>query len=182
MRAVIWLTVVLLFLSANAQATCDAKSPTQVMAVLKRGIELNERFKQAANASDETAYRALRAEVEAYDETLAIPCVRRAQLLLTKSSDAKLLNRLMAFIISHENAADESMSDAVAALYVKRPKDVETELRRFSSRQRTALLASIDAGWVGATGAISVSRRQDLLQRLNRLRETADNRKLDVRQ
>lgn len=173
MKMVTWLTALLLVLSTDVLATCETESAAQVITVLRRGIELNEHFKQAANSRDETAYRTLRAEVEAYDETQAIPCVQRAQSLLIQRSNPDLLRRLMEFTVSHENSADESMSAAMAALYVRRPYDIETELQHFSFSQQATLLSSIDAGWELAAKPLSLSRRQNLRRRLNRLHETA---------
>lgn len=147
-------------------AACDSKSAIYVVGVLARGIELNERFKRSVSSDDEDAYRSLRKQAEQYDEEIAMPCVRRAQKLLSNRFDQALMHGLMDFAVAHKNSADETVSAAMAAVFAVQPDDVQRVWKKFPQAQRQVLSRSIESGWTAQSRALPLIQRQDREARL----------------
>jgi hypothetical protein len=145
MRIILGLWLCLLA-SSGASAACPAKTGHEVAAVLAKAIELNERFKASVQSSDEATRHALREQLESYGEQAAMPCAREAAHMLSKHPDRRLLRRLLEFAVSHENAADETVSDSLAAVLTRRRQEVEREVAGFPAAQKRLLLKQIEAG------------------------------------
>lgn len=153
------------------QAACDGKSSTQIAQILSRGIDLNERFKRSVKAGDEAAYRSLRQQHEQYSEDVAMPCLRKASQLIAREVDEPLLEKSIAFSISHENSADETFSEAMASVFAHQPVAIATNMSRLSPSRARVLLRSIEAGWPAVRKSLDPSARQDRDSQLKALRD-----------
>lgn len=164
-----WLPAVLMFCAVGAHATCDTQSVVYVFDVLGHSIALNEEFKHSVNSDDEERYRSLRKQVEQYTEETTMPCARRAQRLLARNPDQKLMFRLMEFAVSYENSADETVSTVMASVFIAHPRVVENELNRFPLPERDILLRSIEVGWANVSNKVPAAQRRDREARLRSL-------------
>lgn len=154
-----------------SQATCDGKSSTQIVRILVRGIDLNERFKRSVKSGDEAAYRSMRQQHEQYSEDVAMPCLRKASQLLAREVDEPLLEKSVAFSISHENSADETVSEAMASAFAHQPAAIATSMSKLSPSRARVLLRSIEAGWPGVRKGLDSSSRQERDSQLRALRD-----------
>jgi hypothetical protein len=154
----------LILIAATAFAAevsaCVTKNARHVSGALDYGIELNERFKLTVNSGDESAYRALRSKLEQYSEEVAMPCVLRAQELLLRQHDQGLMRKLLEFVVSYENSADETISMAVATVFATRATETGAALQRFSPVQRKLVARSIESRWSQASRNLSVEQRR----------------------
>lgn len=153
------------------QAGCEGKSSAQIAQILSRGIDLNERFKRSVKAGDEAAYRSLRQQHEQYSENVAMPCLRKASQLIAHEVDEPLLEKSIAFSISHENSADETVSEAMAVVFAHQPVAIETSMSRLSPSRARVLLRSIESGWPAVRKSLESSARQDRDSQLKALRD-----------
>ena len=135
---------VLVLSMSNATAACRAKDASQIAAALTRGIALNERFKRSVKAGDHARYQDLRKQVERYDEETAMPCVRKALQFLERESDEALVRKLMDFTVSYENSADETVSEAMATIFAKRPDAVACVASSTSGQKGLAEMRDFD--------------------------------------
>lgn len=165
MRAVLGLWLCLLA-SPGAWAACPAKTGPEVAEVLAKAIELNEHFKASVQSSDDAAYRSLRKQLESYGEQTAMPCMRQAAQMLASHPDRRLTRSLLEFAISHENAADESVSEALATVFTRRAGDVEREIGTFSPQQRSLLIRQIETG----LRSLGTPQPQTVLRSIERLK------------
>ncbi|KQU78956.1 MULTISPECIES: hypothetical protein [unclassified Rhizobacter] len=155
---------------ALADAGCERKNPAQVIQVLRRGIDLNERFKRSVNSGDGTTYKTLRRQNEQYSEKTALPCVRRAVDMLDREFDEGLLRALMAYAVSRQNSADEAVPEALASVFAKHPDAVASSLMVVSPGRAKVLLRTIESGWPGVRRELDSTLRQDRDERLKALR------------
>lgn len=165
----IFLPAVLISCAVETHATCETRSAVYVIDVLGHSIVLNEEFKHSMNSGDDARYRSLRQQVEQYSEETTMPCMRRAKNLLVEKPDQKLILKLMEFVVSYENSADETVSSVMASVFVTHPNAVENELKRFPPLQRNIVLGSIEAGWADASKKLSAVKRRDRETRLRSL-------------
>lgn len=122
---------------AVGRAACDGKSSAQIAQILARETDLNDRFKRSVKSADEAAYRSLQQQHEQYSEDVAMPCLRKASQLLAREVDEPLLEKSVAFSISHESSADETVSQAMASVFAHQPAAIATSLSKLSpSRAR----------------------------------------------
>ena len=156
---------------ALGQAACDGKSSTQIVQILARGIDLNERFKRSVKSGDEAAYRSLRLQHEQYSEVVAMPCLRKASQLLGREVQQPLLDKLVVFSISHENLADETVSEAMASVFARQPAAMTTSMSKLSPSRARVLLRSIEAGWPAVRKGLDPSSRQETDSQLKALRD-----------
>jgi len=169
-RRVCCFLCVLVLSMSNATAACQAKDASQIAAALTRGIALNERFKRSAKSGDDARYQDLRKQVERYGEETAMPCVRKAQQFLERESDEALLRKLMDFTVSYENSADETVSEAMATIFARRPDAVAQMLQSFSPARGKVLMRSIESGWPGVAEILTAAERQEREAQLRALR------------
>lgn len=153
-----------------AEAGCQTKNATQVVQVLGRGIDLNERFKRSVNSGDEAAYKALRKQNEQYSEETALPCVRRAVELLDHELEEVLLRKLMEYAVSRQNSADETVSKAMAAAYARHPDAVAADIAALTPARARVLIRSIEAGWLGVKKDLPAAVRQEREGQLKAMR------------
>lgn len=153
-----------------ADADCEAAESAQVVLVLRQGIELNERFRRAVDAGDKSAYSELRQQNEQYNEDMALPCVVRAAALLDRQRDDTLLRQLLAYAVSRQNSADETIPEALASVFAKYPEAVTSNLALLSPGAAMVVLRRIEAGWPGVRGALEPAVRRDRDRRLKSLR------------
>jgi hypothetical protein len=153
-----------------ADAGCKSKNPAQVLQVLRQGIDLNERFKRSVNSGNETTYKALRRQNEQYSEEIALPCVRRAVGLLDQQLDEALLRMLMAYAVSRQNSADETVPEALASVFAKHPDAVASGLMSFPLGHAKMLLSAIESGWPAVRRGLDSTLRKDRTARLRALR------------
>lgn len=146
---------------AVGHAACDGKSPALIAQILARGIDLNERFKRSVRSGDEAAYRSLRQQHELYSEDVAMPCLRKASQLLARGVDKPLLEKSVAFSISHENSADETVSESMASIFAHQPAAIATSLSKLSPSRARVLLGSIEAGWPAVRKGLDPTARQE---------------------
>jgi hypothetical protein len=170
MRRIYLLLCAILF-SASTHAACETAHAPRVIAVLGESVAKNERFKQAVAGRDARS-RALRVEVERCDESFAMPCARRAAVLLADGFDRKLLAALLDFVISHENAADETVSEVAASVFAAHPKTVADAFSGFAQHERKVLLRAIESGWPVVRSTLSPSARADREARMRVLRQS----------
>ena len=157
---------------ALGQAACDGKSSDQIVQILARGIDLNERFKRSVKSGDEAAYRSLRQQHEQYSEDIAMPCLSKASQLLAREVDEPLLEKSVAFSISHENSADETVSEAMASVFAHQPAAMATSMSKLSPARARVLLRSIEAGWPAVRKGLDSSSRQEKDSQLKALRDS----------
>ncbi|MDC8785898.1 hypothetical protein [Roseateles koreensis] len=176
MKIALAFVCVLLLWPAWAESGCQSKNAAQVMQVLGRGIDLNERFKRSVNVGNETAYRALRKQNEQYGEETALPCVRRAVEILDEALDEPLLQRLMAYAISHENSADETTSEAMATVFARYPDAVLVGVASFVPTRARILVRSIESGWPGVRKTLEPAIRDQRDAQLKAMRAERVNK------
>lgn len=152
------------------EAVCQTKNAAQVVQVLGRGIDLNERFKRSVNSGDESAYKALRKQNEQYSEETALPCVQRAVELLDQELDEALLRKLMEYTVSRQNSADETVSEAMATAYARHPDAVAAGVALFAPARTRILLRSIESGWSGVRKTLEPAVRQEREGQLRAMR------------
>ena len=160
------------FLNPAWATVCSSKDAADIIRIFAHGIELNEQFEQSVNAGDEVRYRILRKQVEQYGENTAVPCMRRAEVLLRKRYDRALMHKLMEFTISNENSADETISMVMANVFIMYPKELEKEFLRFTLEQKKILLKSIEDGLLSVERPLSAAQRRNLERHLRLLRES----------
>ena len=164
----------LVFLSAiglnclNAQACGDA-SKQRVQSVLKESIRLNEAFKKSVDGSDDAKYKTLRRQVERYEESVAIPCLKRAVVLLTQMPDKSLLSDLFAHALSHENSADEIESEVLATAMVQGPNLFFATWRHSSTEIQKAVTARVESGWNILKKKYSSDKQKRIEERLKEM-------------
>lgn len=176
MRWPLVLTAILLLCPTLADAGCQSKNQAQVIQVLRQGIDLNERFKRSVISGDEATYKALRRQNEQYSEEAALPCVRRAVDLLDQQLDEALLRLLMAYAVSRQNSADETVPEALASVFAKHPDAVASGLRSFSPGHAKVLLRTMESGWPAIRRGLDSTLRQDRDERLRALRAEQSKR------
>jgi hypothetical protein len=165
-----FLVSVVLLWPVLSYAACDARDPAQISQILSRGIDLNERFKRSVKSGDDAAYRSARKQHEQYSEKLAMPCVRKASQLLGSEVDEALLEKLIAFAISHENSADETVSEATASVFARQPDAVAASFSKLPPSRSMVLVRSIEAGWPAVRKTLEPATRQDRDLQLKALR------------
>jgi len=169
MRALLFVCAFALW-PISAEAECQTKNATQVVQVLGRGIDLNERFKRSVNSGDEAAYKGLRKQNEQYSEEAALPCVRRAVELLDHELDEVLLRRLMEYAVSRQNSADETVSEAMALTFARHPDAVAADIASLTPTGARVLIRSIEAGWLGVKMDLPAAVRQEREEQLKTMR------------
>lgn len=130
----------------NVHACADA-SKQRVQKVLKESIRLNEAFKKSVDGSDDAKYRSLRKQVERYEESAAIPCLKRAVALLGQMPDESLLKSLFEHALSRENSGDETEGHVLASALVQGPDLFITTWRNSSAETQKAVTARVENGW-----------------------------------
>jgi hypothetical protein len=176
MRGSLVFAAILILCPTPADAGCKSKNPAQVIQVLRQGIDLNERFKRSVNSGDEAKYKALRRQNEQYSEEAALPCIRRAVDLLDQQLDEPLLRLLMAYAVSRQNSADETVPGALASVFANHPDAVASSLMSFSPGRAKVLLRTIESGWSVARRGLDPALRKDRDDRLRALRSEQSKR------
>jgi len=128
---------------------------------------LNAAFKQAAAQSSQDEYLRLRKALERYGEEQLMPCVRSASQSLAVHPDPSLTRQLMALLVSYDNAADETLSYAVARLFAVDPAAVEHAYRSFGPDDRRRMAERIRAGWTNVRPELRTALRRPLDARLD---------------
>jgi hypothetical protein len=163
-------SVAFLLLSIGSSAfSCKAKSATDIMAALDRGIELNERFKRSARATS-ARYQSLREQAEQYDEATTMPCAEKAGALLQRELDVNLLRQLMRLTVSYENSADERIALALAGVLRRHPQAVSDGIEAFSPAEARLLLRSMEFGWINIRDAVPIKERAHIESTLTSIR------------
>ena len=170
MRHALVLVCVLALWPILTEAACRASNAAQVVQVLERGIDINERFKRSVNSGDESTYKALRKQNEQYSEKTALPCVRRVVELLDHALDESLLRKLMEYTISRQNSADETVAEAMATAYARHPDAVAAGVASFDPARAKVLLRSIESGWAGVSKTLGSSVSQERENQLKAMR------------
>ena len=157
--------------SWSASTACEGYSPEKLGDVFETAIRLNQRFKQLARSrdNDDAAYAAARKRNSEFAEMQAIPCLDRATKLLLGSKHHPLFGKVLSLADSYENMADESVSEALAFLYVVRTDDFETLLRSRSKLSRAALLKRTQEGLERQGAEIAKAMTADRAKRLEKL-------------
>lgn len=153
---------------SNAQA-CTTASSAMVQKVFKESVRLNEVFKKSVDGPGETEYRGLRKQVESYEESRAIPCLKRAVVLMRQGPDASLMDALFAHAFSHENSADETESEVLATVFVLRGEAFMVAWKKSSAEARRTLATRVTSGWELTKKRYSSAKRQQIESRLKRL-------------
>jgi len=157
------LTIFFVLVLANSiTQACESASSSQVQHVLKESIRLNDEFKKSVNGSDDKEYRRSRKRAENYEETKAIPCLKRAGTLLRRSSDLPLLETLFAHAYSHENSADETESEVIASVFVERPSPFLNLWKASPVEVQRAVSLRTRTGWVQIKEKFSISKRKQV--------------------
>ena len=152
----------------NAQACVDA-SMQRVQKVLKESVRLNEAFKKSVDGTDDAKYKALRTQVERYEESVAIPCLKRAVVLLGQMPDKSLLKDLFAHALSHENSADETESDLLATAIVQGPNLFIATWRSSSAETQKMVTARVEIGWNTLKKGYSPAKQKQIEARLKEM-------------
>jgi hypothetical protein len=163
----------LAFFLATAMATlclsssaCETASLSRVERILEESIRLNNAFKNAARANDQVLYSSLRSKTETYDESEAIPCLRRAEALLSYAESQRLMKTLFAYAKAHIDAADETPSEVLANIFARHERLFEKTWRTSSVETRDAVRARVESGWRSVGSSYSESVRAHVEQRL----------------
>ena len=162
----IFMTV--MFCGSIAQA-CTAASTDHVQRVLKQSIRLNEAFKKSVQGPDDAEYRRLRKQAEQYKESTAIPCLKRAVILLRQMPDASLVKTLFAHAVSNENSADETESEVLATVFVRHGDAFTTAWGKSSADTKAAVVDRIKSGWELIKARHALPIRQQVELRLKRI-------------
>jgi len=176
MRGALVFAAILILCPTPADAGCKLKNLAQVIQVLRQGIDLNERFKRSVDSGDEATYKALRRQNGQYSEEVALPCVRRAVVLLDQQLDEALLRMLLEYAVSRQNSADETVPEAMALVFARRPDAVASALVSFSPGCAKVLLRTIESGWPAVRRGIDSRLREDRDERLKALRAEQSKR------
>ena len=158
-----------LMLCCSLGHACNAAIAAEVQKTLKESIRLNEAFKRAADGSDDAEYRRLRKQVELYEESTAIPCLKRAVVLLHQTPDALLLDALFAHALSHENSADETESEVLATVFVRHGGMFALRWEKNSTETKTAVAARVKSGWSMIASRYPSSKRSQVESRLKQI-------------
>ncbi len=150
------------FLANSITQACESASSSQVQHVLKESIKLNNEFKKSVAASDDAEYRRARKRIENYEETKAIPCLKRAGTLLRRSSDVPLLEALFAHAHSHENSADETENKVLASVFAVRPNPFMNLWKVSPVEVQQAISLRTKAGWAQIEEKFSVDKRKQV--------------------
>lgn len=162
------IAVLILFGCSNVQA-CTTASSVMVQRVFKESIRLNEAFKKSVDAPGDTDYRSLRKQVESYEESRAIPCLKRTVVLMRQAPDASLMDALFAHAYSHENSANETESEVLATVFVLRGAAFADAWGKSSPEVKGVLATRVASGWELTKKRYSSAKRQQIESRLKRL-------------
>lgn len=156
---IVFITLFVTLGNVNAEEMCSQSNAYKVIKVFSKGIALNESFKKSAQQtdSDENEYRKLRAQNEQYIEDTVFPCVKRAAVLLKRSSRPLLIRKLMELAVSFENASDETISYALGEIFAANPSVIEVGVKYFSGAERKIIIDTVQAGWTNARTENSAS-------------------------
>lgn len=168
MNRILVFLIVLVFGYSVAQA-CTTASTTQVQRIFKESIRLNELFKKSVVGNDDVEYRRLRKQVELYEESTTIPCLRRAVILLRQKPDDSLMRALFAHALSHENSADETESEVLATVFVRYGDLFMFAWGKSSVETKKAVAARVESGWALIKGKYRSTKRRQVESRLKRL-------------
>lgn len=160
--------IVLVFGYSGVQA-CTTASTARVQKIFDESIKLNEAFKKSADGSDDAEYRRLRKQVELYEESTAIPCLKRTVILLRQKSDDSLVHALFAHALSHENSADETESEVLATIFVRHNDAFMLAWRRSSVETNKAVFARTESGWELIRGKYHTIKQRQVNSRLKQL-------------
>lgn len=162
------LIVLIVFVCSNVLA-CTTASSVAVQKVFKESVRLNEAFKKSADGPSNTDYRSLRKQVESYEESKAIPCLKRTVVLMSQAPDASLMDALFAHAFSHENSADETESEVLATVFVLRGATFMAVWGESTPEVRRVLATRVASGWELTKQRYSSAKRQQIESRLKRL-------------
>ena len=160
--------VVIMLCGSIAQA-CTTATKDQVTRVLRQSIKLNEAFKKSVQGSNDSEYQRLRKEAERYKESTAIPCLKRAVILLHQTPNASLVKVLFAHAVSNENSADETESEVLATLFVRHGQAFTAAWGKSSTNTRAAVADRIRSGWELIKVRYALPVRQQVEQRIKRI-------------
>lgn len=158
-----------LILACSRVQACTTASTAHVQKVVKESTRLNEAFKKSADESDDVKYRRLRKQLEHYEESTAIPCLRRAVILLNQATDTSLVNVLFAHALSHENSADETASEVLATVFVKHSDAFMAVWRKSSTDTKKAVSVRIESGWGLIKAKYPLRKQQQIELRLKQV-------------
>lgn len=166
-RALVFL--IALALSCSGVQACATASTARVQKILKESIRLNEAFKKSADRSDDAEYRHLRKQVELYEESTAIPCLKRSVILLRQMRDASLVDALFAHALSHENSADETESEVLATVFVRHDEAFTAAWGKSPVETKKAVTTRIESGWELIKAKYPSPKRQQVEARLKQI-------------
>lgn len=161
--------LVTLALSCSGAQACATASTARVQKILKESIRLNEVFKKSAGGSDDAEYRRRRKQVELYEESTAIPCLKRSVILLRQMPDASLVDALFAHALSRENSADETESEVLATVFVRHGDAFTAAWGRSSVETKKAVTTRIESGWELIKARYPSPKRQQVELRLKQI-------------
>ena len=166
-RALVFL--IMLTISCSGAYACATASKARVQKILNESIRLNEAFKKSADGSDDAEYRRLREQVELYEESTAIPCLKRSVILLRQMPDASLVDALFAHALSHENSADETESEVLATVFVRHGDVFTAVWEKSSVETKKAVTTRLESGWELTKAKYPSPKRQQVELRLKRI-------------
>src|SRR2546423_7600963 len=140
--------LILLSAYAYAEGNCPAPDSAAIAMVFDQGIALNEEFKKSVSRKDQTTYSALRRRVEELNVERIMPCVERAQGILSVRDERELAYKLLQLVVSYENSADETISYSLGMIFGTNPEVLENGLRRFGPAEREVVAARLEIGWL----------------------------------
>ena len=161
--------LIALALSCSGAQACATASTARVQKILKESIRLNEAFKKSADGSDDAEYRRLRKQVELYEESTAIPCLKRSVILLRQMPDASLVAALFAHALSHENSADETESEVLATVFVRHRDAFATAWGKSSVETKKVVITRIESGWELIKAKYSSPKQRQVESRLKQI-------------
>jgi hypothetical protein len=166
--------LILLSAFAYAEGNCVAPDSAAIAKVFEQGIALNEQFKKSVSGKDQATYQALRRQVEELNEGRVMPCVERAQRVLSVRDERELSYKLLQLVVSYENSADETISYSLGMIFGANPKVLENGLSRLGSVERRVVAARLEDGWLNAKVKFKKSVIADRERRLQKLRSSME--------
>ena len=157
---------------AYAEGNCPARDSTAITRVFDQGIALNEEFKKSVSSKDQATYQALRKQVEHLNVERVMPCVERAQGILSVRDERELAYKLLQLVVSYENSADETISYSLGMIFGVNPQVLENGLSRFGSVERKVVAARLEVGWLNAKVKFKKNVIADRERRLQKLRSS----------
>lgn len=157
-------------MSAYGEETCPAKDSVAIIRVFDQGIALNEKFKKSVSGEDQTAYRALRTQVQKLNDVKVIPCVQNARKTLSSRNEPKLAHKLLELVVSYENSSDETISYSLGLIFGANPSVLENVWTHFSMTERNFLWKQLHTGWLNARAKFNEEVIKDRERRLEQLR------------